>query len=54
MIIKTNEFYGVERYYAYMPASMFAKLENAYIENRQICEISASEYAEMVSAWRSN
>lgn len=51
MRIRVDEWYGNERVYPYMSEEVFKRLEDAYLNKREVVEVSESEYNEMEQRW---
>lgn len=52
MAVKTNDYFGQMRYYAFMPKRMFDALSCAYVNNQVYARIDASDYNKMQEQWR--
>ena len=52
MKVKTTDYFGVMRYYAFMPQKMFDALCCAYVNNQVYACIDARDYAQMQERWQ--
>lgn len=48
LMIRVLDYYNKPGYYPYMPAKLFTMLENAFLRDREYCEVPAALFAQMV------